>query len=91
MKQIRVQRHCRDRYAHYLPIYEDGDDRVVPCVLDGEAVDEDEDRDGHDGRGEVDWKEARFGFDFAVVTAPVEVAYGVVEPVAYDSAKDGAK
>ncbi|KAL2045388.1 hypothetical protein ABVK25_012154 [Lepraria finkii] len=61
MKQIRVQRHCRDRYAHYLPIYEDGDDRIVPCVLDGEAVDEDEDRDGHDGRGEVDWKEARFG------------------------------
>ena len=60
----------------------------MPSVLQGEA--EDEDGDGHDGRGEPDDDEPRFGLDVAGVAAQVEIADKVVQPVAEHGAQDGA-
>ena len=80
IQQVRIQGDGGDHDAHELPGEEDGDDHVVVGVLEGEA--EDEDRHGHDGGGEPDDDQARFGLDVAGVPFHVVVADEIMEPVA---------
>ena len=57
-------------------------------TLEGET--ENESRDGYKGRGEPDYYQPGFGLDVARVATSVVGADRVVEPVAEDSADEGA-
>lgn len=57
-------------------------------VFESEA--EDKNGEGHDGGGEPDDNEARFGLDVTRMPAQVEVADEVVQPVAQNCSDDGA-